>query len=455
MKNFLKRTYNESLTPESSEGIKDRRSFLKKAALSGLSIGAFMFSPVEDTIAQVTSKVSRFSNSSDLKITDLRYTTIMHLGRPITIIRIDTNQQIYGLGEVRDGGDKRYALMLKSRLLDQNPCNVEKMFKSIKQYGGHGRDGGGVSGVEMALWDLAGKAYGVPCWKLLGGKYRDKIRLYADTHGDTDIEKIKTKVKHRINEEGFTWLKMTRLFNLGQGNPGSYIKSTSQQLTEEGIQRIVSYVAAIRDLVGNQIPITVDHFGDSSVNSMIRLGKALDPFRLAWMEETVRWQTPDLLKKVADAIDTPIASGEDIYLKETFIKLCDMNAIDIVHPDLSTAGGILETKKIGDYAQERGIGMAMHNAGTPISVMANVHCAAATENFSVLEYHPEGEEINEWTNIVKTTGKMPLITKGFANVPEEAPGLGVELNEAEIKKILNPKDKSYFAPTLEWNTWNS
>jgi L-alanine-DL-glutamate epimerase-like enolase superfamily enzyme len=279
------------------------------------------------------------------------------------------------------------------------------------------------------------------------------VRLYADTHGDTDIELIKRKVKHRVEEEGFTWLKMTRLFNLANGRPGFYMNSTSQQLTKEGIQTIVKYVETIRNFVGNQVQITVDHFRDNNVNSMIQMGKALDPYRVAWIEEPVNWRNPDNLKAVADAVDSPIASGEDIYLKETFAKLCDMHALDIVHPDLATAGGILETKKIGDYAEERGIGMALHYAGTPISFMANVHCAAATDNFSVLEYHPEGEEIEEWTSMVKPTGKQPLITKGFANVPEDAPGLGVELNEAALKKILNPKDKSYFAPTHEWDEW--
>src|SRR5690606_24894904 len=152
----------------------------------------------------------------------LRYAVVTHLGRPIPILRVDTNQEIYGLGEVRDGGDVRNALMLKSRLLGQNPCNVEKIFKSLKPLGGHGRRGGGVSGVEMALWDLAGKAYGAPCYQLLGGKYRDQIKLYADTHGDTDFELIKSKVKNRVDVEGFTWLKMTRLFNVLKETPNAY-----------------------------------------------------------------------------------------------------------------------------------------------------------------------------------------------------------------------------------------
>ena len=163
--------------PETSN---NRRNFLKKTALGGMSLTAFMGLSFEDTIAQTTSKVNKASKPSDLKITDLRYCVTTVLGRT-AIIRIDTNQGIYGLGEVRDGADPRYALMLKSRILGENPCNVEKIFKIIKQFGGPARQAGGVCGVEMALWDLCGKAYDVPAWQLLGGRYRDSIRIYADT----------------------------------------------------------------------------------------------------------------------------------------------------------------------------------------------------------------------------------------------------------------------------------
>src|SRR5687767_14100861 len=161
----------------------NRRSFIKKTALGGITLSGMMGLSAEDTVAQTTSKVPRASFPSDLKITDMRYVTIDN-GTSFTnarnvIIRIDTNQGVYGLGEVRDGADKRYALFLKSRILGKNPCNVEMIFKIIKQFGGHGRKAGGVSAVEMAMWDLIGKAYEVPCWQLLGGKYRDKVRLYA------------------------------------------------------------------------------------------------------------------------------------------------------------------------------------------------------------------------------------------------------------------------------------
>src|SRR5512141_376786 len=126
--------------------------------------------------------VRTHSRPSDLRITDLRVLTSKIPIGQCPIIRIDTNQGIYGLGEVRDGASKNYALMLKSRILGENPCNVDKIFRKIKQFGGHARQGGGVCGIEMALWDLAGKAYNVPVHQMLGGKFRDRIRLYADTN---------------------------------------------------------------------------------------------------------------------------------------------------------------------------------------------------------------------------------------------------------------------------------
>ena len=158
-----------------------RRDFFRKATLGGLSLGMAFDGRVDREMEFITQKVKRDSKPSDLKITDLRIATVV--GAPMTcpIIRIDTNQGLVGWGEVRDGASPNYALMLKSRLLGENPCNVERLFKKIKQFGGQSRAAGGVCGVEMALWDLAGKAYNVPAYQLLGGKFRDEVRIYADT----------------------------------------------------------------------------------------------------------------------------------------------------------------------------------------------------------------------------------------------------------------------------------
>jgi len=447
-----------------------RRNFLKKTALGGIALGGLMHLSVEDTIAQTTSNVQRSSSPSELKITDMRMAMIASKW----IIRIDTNQGIYGLGEVRDGADGRYALFLKSRILGLNPCNVEMLFKIIRQYGYHGRQGGGVCAVEMALWDLTGKAYNVPAWQLLGGRYRDKIRLYADTPGAKDPKTFAVTMKKRVEDQGFTWLKMDLGIHVVANIPDALVNTkfwdgatgqydlrdymgygstlhpfTQVQITDKGLAGLTEYVESVRNAVGYEMPLCADHFGHFDINNSIRFARAMEKYRLAWVEDMVPWFYTDQCKTLSDAIETPVCTGEDIYcLKGGFKPLLDAKAVDIIQPDLGTSGGLLETKRIGDYAEDCAISMAMHMAGSPVCFMANVHCAAATQNFLALEHH--SVDTPWWSNLVKVTGSKPMIEKGYANVPLDAPGLGVELNEEECKRRLG-KESGYFDPTPEWD----
>lgn len=437
-----------------------RRSFLTSAA------GAFAASFwTDDALEAATQHVNTNSKPSDLKITDLRVAVVGKAPMTCPLIRIDTNQGVYGLGEVRDGASKTYALILKSRLLGENPCNVDKIFRKIKQFGFHGRQGGGVCGVEMALWDLAGKVYGVPVYQMLGGKFRDSIRCYADTTESHDPKVYGERLKARRNR-GFTWLKMDLGTDLLSTVPGAITQPaggdaklrgttphmfTGIELTEKGIGILADYVGQVREIVGWDVPLGADHFGHIGLNSCIRLGKALEKYNLAWLEDMIPWQCTELWKKITDAVDIPTLTGEDIYLKEPFIELAKNHAVDIIHPDLATSGGILETKKIGDAAQEYGVPMAMHFAGSPVSCMANVHCAAATENFLVLENH--SVDVPWWNDMVEGIAK-PIFDKGFIKVPE-GPGLGVTLNDEVVKQHLI--EPGYFAPTPEWDkerTWD-
>ncbi len=450
----------------------NRRNFLKKTALGGITIGGLLGLSIEDTVAQTTSNVSRASSPSELKITDMRYALTAVMGGT-AIIRIDTNQGIYGLGEVRDAADVRYALMLKSRILGLNPCNVEMIFKVIKQFGGQARQAGGVCAVEMALWDIAGKAYGVPAYQLLGGKYRNNIRLYADTPEGKSHEDQTEKIRYRIEEQGYTWLKMDLSINSLKGIPDTLVNSefwdgatgqydlrkymgygntkhpfTQIQITDKGLEELCKIAEHTREHIGWEIPISTDHYGHFDLNNAIRLGKAIEKYRLAWLEDMVSWEYTEQWKTITDALETPTTTGEDIYLLQYFKPLIDNHAVDIVHPDLASSGGLLETKRIGDYAEEHGIAMAMHQAGTPVSFMANVHCAAATQNFLALEHH--SVDLPWWEDLVRMTDGKPIIVKGFAPVPE-SPGLGIELNEDVVKEHLHQRDKSFFAPTDEWN----
>jgi L-alanine-DL-glutamate epimerase-like enolase superfamily enzyme len=442
---------------EKSEGTRGRRGFLKGAAALGAGFWA------DDVLEALPQNVNTNSRPSSLKITDLRVCVITKAPMTCPIIRIDTNQGIYGLGEVRDGATKSYALMLKSRILNENPCNVDKLFRKIKQFGGPARQGGGVCAIEMALWDLAGKAYNVPVYQMLGGKFRDRIRCYADTTESEDPKIYGQRLKAR-RDQGFTWLKMDLGVDLVGSVPGAVTKPadvslrqsettehmfTGIELTQKGAELMGDFVAAVREQVGMEIPLSADHFGHIGVNSCIRLGKALEKYNLAWLEDMIPWQYTDLLKKINDAVDIPILTGEDIYLKEPFLELCRAHAVDIIHPDLATSGGILETKKIGDAAEELGVPMAMHFAGSPVSCFASVHCAAATQNFLVLENH--SVDVPWWSDLVDGVEK-PIVNKGFITVPEK-PGLGITLNEEAVRQhLLEP---GYFEPTPQWDTEHS
>ncbi len=446
----------------------NRRSFLKKAGLGGLGLGILVNSPLEDQIEYLTQSVNRYSGPSDLKITDMR---IAQVGN-IPIVKIYTNQGVYGLGDVRDGADKRYALMLKSRILGENPCNVERIFKIIKQFGDHGRQGGGVSGVEMALWDLTGKVYGVPLYQLLGGKYRDKVRIYVDTPTVGNPAEFGEKMKGRL-DMGFTIMKMDIGIGLIKDIPGTLTNTefwgdmrgwdqkkgtygltmhpfTRVQITDKGIAELVKNVAAMREEIGWEIPVAIDHVGHMGVNSMIRLGKAFEPFNIAWLEDLIPWQFTDQWKEISRAIDVPTLTGEDIYLKDGFRELIEKRAVDMVHPDPVSAGGYLETKRIGDFAEEHGIAMALHHASSPVSFMGCVHTAAATENFVALEHHSVDK--SWWEDLVTGLDK-PFVRDGYVEVPEK-PGVGLELDEEVVKEHLQT-DEELFAPTKEWDKHRS
>jgi len=434
--------------------IAGRRSFL--AAAAGL-VGSSFWS--DDTLDGAVQNVNRNSSPSQLKITDLRVAVITRAPGNIPLIRIDTNQGIYGLGEVRDGASKTYALMLKSRILGMNPCNIEQIFRKIRQFGGHGRMAGGVVAIEEACWDLAGKVYGVPIYQMLGGKYRDQLRCYCDTPDSPDPAVFGERMKRR-REMGFTFFKMDIGIERFRNVPGAvsgYVQGmpiergrehtiSGVEITHKGAELMAEYIMKVREIVGWDVPIAVDHVGIMGENSIIRLAKAFEKCNLAWLEDVIPWYQTEQLKRITDTVDVPICTGEDIYLMDEFEKLCRNHVVDVIHPDLSTSGGILETKRIGDMAMRYGIPMAMHMAGSPVCAMANAHCAAATQNFLVMENH--SVDIPWWDDLV-TGPPKPLMQKGHMRVPE-GPGLGIELNEEVVKQHLM-MGESYFAPTPEWD----
>lgn len=445
-----------------------RRDFLQKLSLGGLSLGTMTMAPIEEQLEYSTQKVNRFSAPTDLKITDMRIAEISGVVFRTPIVRIYTNQGIIGHGDVRDGAAKEYALFLKSRLMGENPCNVERLFKIISQFGHHARQGGGVSGVEMALWDIVGKAYNVPVYQLLGGKYRDQVRVYCDTTISRDPQEYAKRMQERI-DKGYTALKMDIGIGLLRDTPGAVINApdgklnpyqyeyrkynmakhpfTGVQVTDKGIEKLCEFVEVMRNQVGYEIPMGTDHWGHFGLNEAIKIARAMEKYNLAYIEDIIPWQYTDQWREITQSTTTPTQTGEDIFsLEGGFKELIDNHAVDIVHPDPNTAGGILETKRIGDYASLHGIGFMHHHAAGPVSFLGSVHSAAATENFLWLEHHavdsPRFEDL--------VTGiEKPFVKNGYVKVPEK-PGIGVELNEDVVKEFII-KGQQMFAPTPEWN----
>ena len=431
------------------------------------------------------------SNPTDLRITDMRFVDIDGAPKRCTILRIDTNQGISGFGEVRDASSKTYALMLKSRILGENPCNVDKIFRKIKQFGGPSRQGGGVSGIEIALWDLAGKAYGVPLYQLLGGKFRDEVRVYCDTDvdGKHTGHDMGLALKKRM-DMGFTFLKMDLGIGLLLDEPGTlnaplgfiedmkkyashilnvqggsvtadmvkHQKSysivttahphTGIHLTEKGLDFLENYVKEVREVIGYEVPLAVAHFGHICVEDCIRFARRMEPYNLAWIEDMVPWMYTDQYVRLKNSTTIPVCTGEDIYLKEGFETLIKAGGVSVIHPDILTCGGALELKKIGDIADEYGVATAIHMAESPVACLAAVHTAAAMHNVLALEFH--SVDVPWWADMVKGIDN-PIFIDGFIKVPEK-PGLGFDdLKEEVLRQHINPNIPGYFEPTDEWN----
>ncbi len=425
------------------------------------------------------------------RITDMRFCDIDGMPKRMTLIKIYTNHGIVGYGEIRDGSSRTYAAMLKSRILGENPMNVDKIFRRIKQFGGGSRQGGGVSGIEVALWDLAGKAWGVPCWQLLGGKFRDSIRVYCDTdvEGKHTGHDMGLALKKRL-DMGFTFLKMDLGIGLIIDEPGTITAPlgflddlkryamhsvsaphgsmdysqmtkknyeintiahpfTGMHVTEKGLDLLEDYVRQAREVVGYDVPLAIDHFGHLCVEDTIRFARRLEKYNIAWMEDITPWFYMDQYARVRNNITIPVCTGEDIYLKESFADLFKAGAVSVIHPDILTAGGMLETKKICDMAYENGVACALHMAESPIGAMAAVHVAAALPQVLAMEFH--SADVPYWQDIANGLPR-PLIRNGFIEVPD-SPGLGIEsLNEEFIGTVISKQVPGQWEPTDEWNT---
>lgn len=376
-----------------------------------------------------------------LKITDVRTAQIMGHGLQLHV-RIYTDQGIYGHGEGTDAvqGGVGLVRMFRRFLMGQDPLNIEALWERIRTAGIFAGAQGGqytaaLSAVEIALWDLAGKALGVPVYQLLGGKVRHRVRLYCDSaNHHPDDPQAKPKLKE-LEAMGFTAVKI----DIDEANDPNRWDRVNWTASNAEIDRMVKEVAFVRETLSPRVDLAVDMHGRYDATTAKRVAREVERFRLLFLEEPVPPENIDVMRDIRESTVTPICAGENLFLRHGFRELLEKRAVDIVMPDLQKCGGLLEGRKIADMAHVYYTPFAPHCVVSPIGTMASCHVCAAVPNFLVLEWHWISR-LELWRNFVR---EGDIIDKGFVPLPER-PGLGVEMNEEAAKKA-QVKDTPWFA----------
>lgn len=379
-----------------------------------------------------------------LKITDVRTAQVMGHGLQLHV-RIYTDQGLYGHGEATDAvqGGAPLVRMFRRFLMGQDPLNVEALWERMRTAGIFAGAQGGqyvaaLSAVEIALWDLAGKALGVPVYQLLGGKVRDRVRLYADSaNHHPDDPQARPKLKE-IEAMGFTAVKI----DIDEARDPNRWDMVNWTASNAEADRMVKEVAFVRETLSPRVDLAVDMHGRYDAPTAKRVAAELERFHLLWLEEPVPPENVDVMRDVRESTKTPICAGENLFLRHGFRELLEKRAVDIVMPDLQKCGGLLEGRKIADMAHVYYTPFAPHCVVSPIGTMASCHVCAAVPNFLVLEWHWISR-LELWRNFVR---EGDIIEKGFVRLPDR-PGIGVEMNEEAARKV-QVKDTPWFEPGL-------
>lgn len=414
-----------------------RRSFLSKAALATALAPLAPFAGFGSSYEKAVGDAPKNSSPSDLKITDVKCGYI----KGSLFVKIYTNQDIWGCGEGVDAVPGTYHLVKNfgMRLKNQNPLNVYRLFENIRRQGFFQGAQAGMyvavlSAIETALWDLAGKTLNVPVYQLLGGKFRDKIRVYCDTalyQRNLPQPKDFAEAAMKAKGMGFNAIK----FDLDQFNDPNKYDMYNWTASPGELQRMYEQIAAVREAVGPKTDILVDMHGRYDAVTGQAISKRLEPLNLLWLEEPIPAENIEAYKLITEATSTPIAAGENLYLAHGFRRLLEIGGVDIVMPDLQKCGGLGEGQRIANLANLYYTPFAPHMVASFLGCMASCHVCASVPNFLILEWQSYFHTDPMFKEIVHYDGEW--VKDSFITLSEK-PGIGVDINEAAMKKYAVP-----------------
>ena len=386
-----------------------------------------------------------------MKITKVR-TAVLAGNFPWVLVRVETDQGVTGLGEAYWGaGVAELVHRAGSLIVGEDPVNIGKlMFLMERCLSGEGSQGGAtvtaMSGIEIALWDLVGRIHQAPISTFFGGRFRDKVRVYADCHaGETHDPASYAATARAVVEEGYTALK----FDLDNDNPHTFdvsqdphprrqwVEPYNRRIGSAELRWMVDVVCAVREAVGPDALLAFDCHWKFNTPDAIRLAQALEPFDLAWLEDPVPPINIPVQREVQRATKTPICTGENLYRLDGYRELIETQAVRIVAPDIPKMGGLMEYKKVADLCAAYYLPTAPHNVASPIGTVAGAQVCAAVPNFLCIEYH--AHEVDWWSDLVDGD---PPIREGFIALGDR-PGHGLTLNEDVAKAHVAPRH-SYF-----------
>lgn len=414
-----------------------RRDLLQRAVPAAAGLFAF------PSLARAVQAVSSVYRRPKLKITDVRTAEVIGHGYQLHV-RIYTDEGIFGHGEGTDAVRGGVPLVRQWRqfLVGQDPLNVDFLFERIRTTGIFAGAQGGqyvaaLSAVETALWDLAGKALGVPVYQLLGGKMRDRIRIYCDSQTEDPADPEAPAKLAQIRDLGFTAVKI----DIDEFNDPMRWDRVNWTASNAEIDHMVRKMAFVRESFDKRVDLAVDMHGRYDATTGKRVAKEAEPFKLLFLEEPVPAENVDAMRDIRESTSTPICCGENLFLRHGFREVLEKRAADIIMPDLQKCGGLLEGRKIADMAHVYYVPFAPHCVVSPIGTMASCHVCAAVPNFLVLEWHWI-QRLELWRNFVQ---QGDILEKGFVTLPDR-PGLGVDMNEEAVRKA-QVAGTPWFEPT--------